>query len=52
MKQAKPKNFYTPPQEPVRMTPKPDPDQKSIKKKYRFDLGPRHNFWSLFEEEK
>ena len=31
--------------------PKPDPDAKPIKKQYRFDRGPRHNFWSLFKEE-
>jgi hypothetical protein len=52
MKKTKPKNYYTPPEDPIKMMPKPDPDAKPFKKKYKFERGPRHNFWSLFEETK
>jgi hypothetical protein len=50
MKKIKPKNYYTAPEDPIRMMPKPDP--KPFKKKYKLEKGPRHNFWSLFEEPK
>lgn len=42
---------YTSPPPIKRSLPKLDPDMKPAKKSYRFDRGPRHNFWSLFKEE-
>lgn len=51
MKKPKSKNFYNPPKDPIKMLPKPDPDAIPVKKQYRYDRGPRHNFWDLFKEE-
>lgn len=46
------KNNFVPDAPPIRYTAKPDPDARPIKRKYKFQKGPNHNFWNLFKEEK
>jgi hypothetical protein len=49
MKKQKPQNFYKPPENPIKMMPKPDPDQRPVKKRFKLEKR-TNNFWTLFNE--